>query len=805
MKFCLKKILLPIFLLFLIAAFFFYPVWRHGRVPFPGDLLVGHYVPYSTYPFLGYSPGGFPHKAQSFDVLKLLYPAKELAIETWQSGQFPLWNPYNFSGNPQLAGLQSGSFYPLNIIFFFLPFTSAWTLYIFIQPILAGIFTYLLLREFRLSSKSSLFGSIVFAFSSYSVVWMEYGNIGHSILWLPLAMWLSLKILQKPSTMNSLSLVLILTFSLLAGYIQTAFYLFLFLFAFIIFNLLLKDRNEWFKKIAVFIPVFLLPLFLSAVQLLPMAELLFHSARSVYPPQSLFQLLIPPFHLVTAFAPDFFGNPATRNYWLSGTYIERVSYIGVVPLFFAIYGIIYKRSAIVRFFIISAITVLLLAFDSFLGRTFYSLNVPFISTAVPTRIMYLFCFAASVLAAFGFNSFENSKNSKTYFKTILVLGNAYFFLWIFVFAAPVIFPGTPWVANMSIVKRNLLLPSIIFFTGTIILFLFCKSNRRRILFTAVFALTIFDLFYFFQKITPFSPRGSVYPTAEILTFLKERQGINRSWGYGSGYIEANLQTHEKIFSTDGYDALHLKRYGELISTSKNGEIANPLPRSEADLAPGFGTSDLRANSYRQKILNLLSVKFILNLNKIIPTSGMTPDRETFPEDRFALVYQKGPWQIYENKEALPRVFLASGYMVENKKEEIIKKIFDDKFNMRQTVILEEDLWPKIKLENDIKAGVSVINYNSNRVIVKTKADTNMLLFLSDNYFPGWHVRIDGENGKIYRADYSFRAVPVPKGNHEVIFWYYPDSFDIGLKISLITLLGIAVLIIHKIKRTDFNV
>lgn len=783
----------------IISSLFFYPIFK-GFVPFPGDLLVGHYVPYSTYPFLGYSPGGFPHKAQSFDVLKLLYPAKELAIETWQSGQFPLWNPYNFSGNPQLASLQSGSFYPLNIVFFFLPFISAWTLYIFIQPILAGIFTYLLLREFRLSLRSSLFGGVVFAFSSYSVVWMEYGNIGHSILWLPLAMWLSLKILQKPSTMNSLSLVLVLTFSLLAGYIQTAFYLFLFLFAFIIFNILLKDRNEWFKKIAVFIPVFLLPLFLSAVQLLPMAELLFHSARSIYSPQSLFQLLIPPFHLATAFAPDFFGNPATRNYWLSGTYIERVSYIGVIPLFFAIYGIIYKRSAIIRFFIVSAIIVLLLAVDSFLGRAFYSLNFPFVSTAVPTRIMYLFCFAASVLAAFGFNSFEDSKNPKAYFKTILILGSAYFFLWIFVFAAPVIFPDAPWVTNMSIAKRNLLLPSIIFFTGTIILFFFCKSSRRRSLFVAVFALTIFDLFYFFQKNTPFSPRESVYPKTEILTFLKERQGINRSWGYGSGYIEANLQTHEKIFSTDGYDALHIKRYGELISTSKNGEIANPLPRSEADLASGFGESDLRNNTYRQKILNLLGVKFILH--KINPTNDSeTPDYQTFAQDRFALIWQKGPWQIYENKEALPRVFLAVSYIVEDK-DKIIKKIFDDKFNMRQTVILEENLWPKIKLENDTKANVSVINYNPNKVVLKTKADTNMLLFLSDNYFPGWHVRIDGENGKIYRADYSFRAVAVPKGSHEVIFWYYPNSFDVGLKISLVTLLGITILIIFKIRKTN---
>jgi len=71
----------------------------------------------------------------------------------------------------------------------------------------------------------------------------------------------------------------------------------------------------------------------------------------------------------------------------------------------------------------------------------------------------------------------------------------------------------------------------------------------------------------------------------------------------------------------------------------------------------------------------------------------------------------------------------------------------------------------------------------------------MLLFISDNYYPGWKVSIDGGNGKIYRADYSFRAVPILRGKHEIIFSYYPDSFDLGIKISLTTFVSIILLII----------
>src|SRR3990167_4406649 len=239
-----KKEKLSIFLVVAItSAFFFNQMFLKGYVPFPGDLLVGQYNPYNSYSFLGYSPGGYPNKAQDFDVLELLYPSKYFSIEQFKNGEIPLWNPYNFSGTPHLASLQSGSFYPLGLIFYILPFLHAWSFYIYIQPILAGIFTFLFLRELRLGQKGSFLGALSFAFSSYLVVWIEYGNIGHSILWLPLLMFFSLKFLRKPSLSLSLAITAGLTLSLLAGYIQTSFYFFVFLLVFMLFNIISLDRE----------------------------------------------------------------------------------------------------------------------------------------------------------------------------------------------------------------------------------------------------------------------------------------------------------------------------------------------------------------------------------------------------------------------------------------------------------------------------------------------------------------------------------------------------------------------------------
>jgi uncharacterized membrane protein YfhO len=86
------------------------------------------------------------------------------------------------------------------------------------------------------------------------------------------------------------------------------------------------------------------------------------------------------------------------------------------------------------------------------------------------------------------------------------------------------------------------------------------------------------------------------------------------------------------------------------------------------------------------------------------------------------------------------------------------------------------------------ATVEIKEYLANEVLLTTKTDVPQLLFLSDTFYPGWQALIDGQPTKIYRADYTFRAVAVPAGEHQVLFRYQPASLAWGVKISLISLL-----------------
>ncbi|KKR10968.1 MAG: hypothetical protein UT40_C0042G0002 [Candidatus Woesebacteria bacterium GW2011_GWA1_39_21b] len=69
-----------------------------------------------------------------------------------------------------------------------------------------------------------------------------------------------------------------------------------------------------------------------------------------------------------------------------------------------------------------------------------------------------------------------------------------------------------------------------------------------------------------------------------------------------------------------------------------------------------------------------------------------------------------------------------------------------------------------------------------------EADGNSFLFLSETFYPGWKAYVDGQEEKIFRANYIFQSIFIPKGEHNIRFIYQPVSFKIGLVLSSATLI-----------------
>ncbi|MDP2672575.1 MAG: hypothetical protein Q8O84_02070, partial [Nanoarchaeota archaeon] len=414
--------------------------------------MASEYSPWKSYSYLGYNPGSYPNKAQYFDVLRQLYPWKTFSLSQIISIQVPLWNPYNFSGAPLFANFQSAVFYPLNFFYLFLNQITAWSLLVFLQPLLALIFTFFYARRIGISSLGSILSGIAFSFSSFMTVWLEYNTIGHVILWLPLALLAIENLKDQKTIFWTLVFIFSILSSLLAGHIQIFIYLFLFLIAYVFF----KIRQK--KQFPFFLFLFIIPLGLGAIQLLPGMELLINSARSPHPYDFLVnKILLQPWQLIMLFVPDFFGNPATRNYWINDTYVGDILSIGLIPLLFAAVTIFNKKDFYIRFFWGAVIVLLIFLTLNPLTLILYKVNIPFISGSASNLAAFLFLFSLSILAGFGLDFWQKEKQTtRNYLRLFLPFALVFVILWSLVLYLPGL-NFFDWAYNLSLItNRNLI-------------------------------------------------------------------------------------------------------------------------------------------------------------------------------------------------------------------------------------------------------------------------------------------------------------------------------------------------------------
>ncbi len=786
--------LVPLFIIGIVAMAFFYKSIFFGHIPFPGDLLISEYKPWRTYSYIGFNPGSFPSKAQYPDTIRQLYPWKTLVIDQLKEKFIPLWNPYNFSGTPLLGNFQSSPLYPFNVLYFIFSQTTAWTLLILLQPFLAIVFTYYYCRKINLSKEAALLAAISFGFSSFFSVWLEYNTVLHVVLWLPLVLLSLEHLFDKLRASWVIIFLFSIVSALFAGHPQIFVYVLLFSTCYVLV------RSKSGKKTVFMIAIMMLGISVGAVQLLPGLELIAQSARSSHTWEMLTQkILIQPWQCIMFFVPDFFGNPATRNYWLGDTYIGKVTSIGIVPIFFILsLATTIHRHSLTKFYLGTAIMVFFLVTVNPVSLLFYKLNIPFLSTSSPTLMTFLFHFSLAMLAGFGLEAWRQKKLTlRQFFKITLPLILLFLLLWLSVFFLPKFIQST-WASNLIIARRNLFYSTCILSASFLLLFFTIKKPKIfSLLIILLLCLHSVDLWMSFKKFNPFVPKDLVFPKTEIFDELKRISGINRFWGYGTAAIEANFATQYQLFVPDGYDPLYPRRYGEFIGSSYNGKIQTSFTtqtRSDAVIAPGYGEKDMPSNLYRLRVLDVLGVKYILDRAE----NGSTGD--TFPPQRFSQMYNKDGWRILENHNASPRIFLSSSYQIFSNTEEFEKIFFDKDFNPTQSILLEESL-PE-KLQQAIRLDtIELQTYKPNQVKIKTVTDGNRLLFLSDTYFPGWKAYIDERETKIYRADWTFRAIFIPKGEHTIRFIYNPSSFRIGILISLggiiFALIGIGTLFLKK--------
>ncbi len=742
----------------LLAAFLaFHPIFLKGYLPIPYNILVGWYFPYQLGGWEGYAPG-IPFKGGLFaaDVFRQIIPWKMLSLDLIKSGQLPLWNPYNFSGEPLFANPQVFTLYPLTLIFFLFDFHIAWSLYIIASPFLAACFMFLFLRSLKLTQFPALLGSLSFAFSGHMLSWLEWGVVTHSGIWLPLILFSLNLWLKNNHRLGPVLLMFSVFATITAGYPQESVYALLlaaayYLFLFFSLNKKLRHRtilHTLFVGLIIF--TLLLPQLLSTFQLFQLSALKGIASEALF-----LRTRLDPRHLITFFAPDYFGNRIYDNYWANiftlVDYTDANLYIGSIAGLFALFGLIKSRTKNSWFFSIALLVSLLLSINSPLTYLLGHLRLPLISTGVAAGILYLSVFSLSALSAFGLNYWlHQPSKSKAIFKLLAV--------YCLILVSSLFVPSD----FQKITLKALLVPMSLVFLTLFSLFVTHKFLRRYLYLLPLFLLLISCLDYGYQarRLLSFSPRSYAYPDQILINQLQQLSGYDRVMGFWEAEISNSLHTQFRLFGSEGYNPLHSMSYQELTAASHTGDYPATIARSDADVT-------VANEPNRNRFIDLASVKYIPAV-VTTPTNTWEEEPLKFDPKRFQLVWQEGLFKIYQNLNALPRVGIYNNFQVITDKSQRLQTLYSPDFDPHRSLILEEQ--PFQLIHSQATGSAKIVTYEPNRVVIDTQTSVgNSLLLLTDNYYPSWQATIDGLPTRIYKANHTFRSVLIPQGNHQVEF------------------------------------
>jgi hypothetical protein len=166
--------------------------------------------------------------------------------------------------------------------------------------------------------------------------------------------------------------------------------------------------------------------------------------------------------------------------------------------------------------------------------------------------------------------------------------------------------------------------------------------------------------------------------------------------------------------------------------------------------------------------------------------------QTLVPGPFRLIYS-GDVKIYEKLDLLPRAVLYHDWQVWPDETALYTALRSPDFDPWETAVVlapEPPALAPLPPTEPGSLGTAVIrSYEPEQVVIAVESDGPALLLLSDANYPGWHAAVNGETTPIYQTNGLFRAIEVPAGSHEVVFTYFPITYQTG---RILTMLGLGL-------------
>ncbi len=757
------------------------------------------------------------------DLSRYFYPLRHFGALAVKDFRLPLWNPYVSCGKPFLAVLQTTVLYPLNLIYYFFPsFDLAFNWYIISHFFLAGIFMYFLMRYWGYCRPAGLISAIIFTFGGYLSSVISMNTSMSSAIWIPVVLLFYDRALKTGKIKFLLVTGILLGFQFLGGIPTPSYCTFWLLFFYTLLNIdSARSRlSSAGRSFGVFIAVYIVFILLFAVQILPFKEMLLNSnlaaGRSI---GAAAKWSLRPLELLGFFVPYIYGDINIPSGHLNPQEWMISYYLGVPALILAVIAFYLRPAKKVFFFGVAFLGALLLA----LGK--YTPVYPFLykflpgisSIRYPVKFLFLATFSLSVLAGMGFDAvFRERIQAK---KKKLYRGLLYINLFLtLIFGAFILY----W-RKIGYYLLGCFLDTqkidIDLFNRCVVVFL--NDSRYFCQFFIVFTLAVILIILYLREKLSHTVFACLFCLLIIGDLAAVNMGINktmdRRWFAQVPESVRALQRDDSLYRTfQTGDVWELNRvifglnYDEGIWERKKTLASNGAMEYGIYALKGYGSMAVgdyynfmlflqeQSPARQLKLLSMLNAKYILSLEPM-PVG----DLSVFYQDKALHTTVVDGKKIYKNfyilknPHCLERAFLVPSAVFVDDPAVALGILQNENFDPEKVVIVEgEECFkkPQSAIRNpqyDSKY-ITIISYKPEEVIVDVEVGEPQWLVLSDTYYPGWEVFVDGQREKIYKANYFLRAVPLPPGKHTVRFVYNPRSFKVGAGISLVTLLAIVV-------------
>jgi len=752
-------------------------------------------------------------------------------------GQYPLWNPYLFSGMPTFGSLAYTRFlYPPSLFFDFIQQKLGFAplTWMFVHLLFGGLGMAYLLSRWRLPTAALVLGALVWIMAPKIVAWGVHGHgskLG-AAMFIPWIVAGSLDVLEGRGARAVALTGLLLSLQILRSHFQITYYTLLVigflavcaaLFPTGLREVAMPKVLRW-RRVAALTGAIVLAFLLGAVLLLPVSQ---------YAPLSIRGSEESGGGAAYEYATGWSLAPSEWPTLLfpSATGFGRATYLGLMPftdypnyfgwllLLLAVTAWWFGRKRLVLAFSVIAVLALLVSAGKhglFLYDLLYRILPYFNKFRVPSMILILPVFVVALLSAFGAATLTRPDfTAKRWFHwlpwikgglgILLLLGGSGLFrngyqnyLQTLAQQSGKNPPNVLLTAAWNLFQADLIRIGLILLVAGAALFYAHKNVRFRQqgLLWVLVVLVACDLFSVDRRI--------VYPEKSLLEVVADSSGRPHLVA-ASRLVRPYRPTDSSAGLQGDFDLLQ-KRVGHdrLWPLGPNFDGKNLLMTQGIRSLDGYHPAKLA--SYEEirrrirlqhtqrpagRVASWLSGR-IVSLGQRLNSADLQYIRD-LGADLSEETFESGNLPFYENRSVLPRARLMSHYMLAEELPggddlgSFLDGVQSGRIPVDSLVVVDRVPDPSPHPATEPLSTPEFVFDGLNEVILRTNAPVPALLLLADMTIPGWRVDVDGQPAELLRADLILRAVALTPGEHEVRFTYHESSLQRGL---MLTLLGV---------------